>query len=123
MEVGEEDYVIVILKSVTEAQCVHACTLRLFILIHIARYIILIVFVVRLNTHTLIRPRIITYSTLAVFRLEVVLPIANVEASSLPLILVGLLVPLDRVYKGFHPLRVQRLVFLQIHDVKLIGVA
>ena len=57
------------------------------------------------------------------FRLQVVLPVADVEASSLPLILVGLLVPLDRVHEGFHPLRVQRLVLLQVHDVELVGVA
>lgn len=65
----------------------------------------------------------ITYSTLAVFRLQVVLPVAYVEAPSLPLILVGLLVPLDRVHEGLHPLRIQGLIFLQVHDVKLVGVA
>jgi hypothetical protein len=58
-----------------------------------------------------------------VFRLQVVLPVANVKAPSLPLILVGLLVPLDRVHEGLHPLGVQRLIFLQVHNVKLVGVA
>ena len=57
------------------------------------------------------------------FRLQVILPVAYVEAPSLPLILIGLLVPLDRVHEGLHPLGVQGLIFLQVHDVKLVGVA
>ncbi len=57
------------------------------------------------------------------FSLQVVLPVAYIEAPSLPLILVSLLIPLDRVNEGLHPLGVKRLILLQVHDVKLVGVA
>ena len=54
------------------------------------------------------------------FRLQVVLPVANVEAPSLPLILVGLLVPLDRVHEGLHALAVGAFLFLQVHNVECV---
>ena len=57
------------------------------------------------------------------FRLQVILPVAYVEAPPLPLILVGLLVPLHRVHEWLHPLGVQAFVLLQVHDVELVGVA
>ena len=53
-------------------------------------------------------------------RLEVVLPIGYIEAAPLPLVGLALPVLLSRVDEGLHPVRVGRVILLEIHNVKLI---
>ena len=55
--------------------------------------------------------------------LQAVLAVANVETAPLPLILVTLLISLHTIYKWFHALAVEGLIFLQVHDVESVCVA
>ena len=50
LKVREEHYVIVILKGISEAQCIQQESLRFLIIIHITWYVLFVIFVIWLYT-------------------------------------------------------------------------
>lgn len=88
LEVGKVSDVILVFKLIAEAQSVQGNHLRLNVFIFVAWYVVFIEFVIR--------------STFSDFGPALVLVVADVFTTSLPLVGAMLLVPSGRVYKRLH---------------------
>ena len=109
MEVAEENRIVLVLESVAKREGVQANFHRHFIFIFIAHNHLLVPIVIR--------------STLSVHCLVIVLVVAHIMTTSLPLMRTVLSVLLHRVDKRLHSNRVRAFIFLQIVDVEAYSVA